>query len=69
MLLGKKNGILTIMETIDISSFEKVLSSLEAILIRYEKENFDIDIRDAVIQRFEYTYSLAIKMVTRFLNL
>ena len=57
------------METIDISSFEKVLSSLEAILIRYEKENFDIDIRDAVIQRFEYTYSLAIKMVTRFLNL
>ena len=57
------------METLDISSFEKALSSLEAILIRYEKDNHDIDIRDAVIQRFEYTYSLAIKMITRFLNL
>ncbi len=57
------------MESLDISSFEKALISLNAIIIRYEKENYDIDIRDAVIQRFEYTYSLAIKMLTRFINM
>lgn len=57
------------MEKLDISSFVKVLDSLKAILLRYEREYNDIDIRDAVIQRFEYTYSLAVKMITRFINL
>lgn len=63
-----KNDILNDMETLDISSFEKALNSLISILERYSREN-DADIRDAVIQRFEYTYSLAIKMITRFINL
>ena len=40
------------MEILDITPFEKALTSLESILNRYEKDNFDIDIRDAVIQRF-----------------
>ena len=57
------------MKNLDITSFENVLSSLNSILIRYEKDNHDIDIRDAVIQRFEYTYSLALKMLNRFLNM
>lgn len=57
------------METLDISSFEKALKSLDSILNRYERDGYDIDIRDAVIQRFEYTYSLAIKMITRFINM
>ena len=57
------------MEKLDITSFEKALSSLNSILLRYEREHNDIDIRDAVIQRFEYTYSLAVKMITRFINL
>lgn len=57
------------METLDISSFKNAINSLNSILLRYEKDNFDIDIRDAVIQRFEYTYSLAIKMITRFINM
>ena len=57
------------MEFLDITPFEKALTSLESILNRYEKDNFDIDIRDAVIQRFEYTYSLALKMIIRFINM
>lgn len=57
------------MKNLDITSFENALNSLNSILIRYEKDNHDIDIRDAVIQRFEYTYSLALKMLNRFLNM
>lgn len=53
---------------IDLTPFEKVLKTLDEIIIRYEKEKNDDAIRDAVIQRFEYTYSLSIKMLTRFLQ-
>lgn len=53
---------------IDLTSFENALKTLDEILIRYDKESHDNAIRDAVIQRFEYTYSLSIKMLTRFLQ-
>lgn len=53
---------------IDLTSFENALKTLDEIIIRYDKENDDNAIRDAVIQRFEYTYSLSIKMLTRFLQ-
>lgn len=56
------------MEKLDITSFEKAINSLSLIISRYERENYDTDIRDAVIQRFEYTYSLAIKMMARYIN-
>lgn len=54
------------METIDLTSFENAINSLIEILLRYSKESEDIAIRDAVIQRFEYTYSLALKMIKRY---
>ena len=53
---------------IDLTPFEKALNTLDEIILRYEKEKHDNAIRDAVIQRFEYTYSLSIKMLTRFLQ-
>ena len=56
------------MKMLDTTSFENAITSLISILARYAREH-DNDIRDAVIQRFEYTYSLAIKMITRFINL
>ena len=34
----------------------------------YDKNPDDIVVRDATIQRFEYTYSLALKMLSRFIN-
>lgn len=55
------------METLNLTSFENAINSLESIILRYEKEN-DIDIRDSVIQRFEYTYSMSLKMISRFLK-
>lgn len=54
---------------LNLSSYEKVLKSLEEIILRYKKEYMDIAIRDALIQRFEYTYSLAIKMIKRYLKI
>lgn len=56
------------MERLDTTSFEKVLNSLIEILVRYNKEPNDVIVRDATIQRFEYTYSLALKMISRFIN-
>ncbi len=53
---------------IDLTPFEKALKTLDEIIERYNRENNDNAIRDAVIQRFEYTYSLSIKMLTRFLQ-
>lgn len=56
------------MNDLDLTSFENAINSLDSIIKRYHNDNFDIDIRDAVIQRFEYTYSLAIKIMTRYIN-
>jgi len=46
-----------------LTTFEKALLSLEKAL-EQPKNEF---IRDSVIQRFEYTYELAWKMLRRFL--
>ena len=54
---------------LDLSSLEKAHESLKEILIRYSKESKDNAIRDAVIQRFEYTYSLSLKMIRRYLEI
>lgn len=56
------------MEKLDITSFENALNSLIEVLVVYEKEPNNIIVRDATIQRFEYTYSLALKMLSRFIN-
>ena len=53
---------------IDLMPFKKALKTLDEIIVRYDKEKDDDAIRDAVIQRFEYTYSLSIKMLIRFLQ-
>ena len=56
------------MEKLDVTSFEKALNSLIDILVRYDNDPTDVVVRDATIQRFEYTYSLALKMLSRFIN-
>lgn len=53
---------------LDFSSFEKALSSLQRVLVRSNSVPGDEDIRDACIQRFEYTYELAFKMLKRQLE-
>ena len=54
------------MEILDLTTFENAINSLISILKRYENEG-DIDFRDSVIQRFEYTYSMSLKMMKRYL--
>ena len=56
------------MEFIDLSSLTKALNSLDEIIERFGRESEDNAIRDAVIQRFEYTFSLAVKILIRYLK-
>lgn len=53
---------------LDISSLKKALASLEEAVVAYQQQanNF---IRDAAIQRFEYTYELSHKMLKRYLEM
>ena len=57
------------MEKLNLKSLEMAIATLDEIILRYDNENFDNAIRDAVIQRFEYTYSLAVNMIWRYLKL
>ena len=50
---------------LDLSSLDKALTSLDRAMIRSQKERSDKELRDAVIQRFEYTYELCWKMMKR----
>lgn len=52
---------------LDLSSYVKAISSLEQALDEYYK-NSNSFMRDACIQRFEYTYELSWKMLKRFLE-
>lgn len=57
------------MKTIDLSALEKTLTSLFEVIKVYNDDKTNLITRDSMIQRFEYTYSLALKMIKRyFLN-
>lgn len=53
---------------LDLSSFQNALNSLNRALVRAQRNPEDEEVRDACIQRFEYTYELAYKMLVRFLE-
>lgn len=50
---------------LDLSALEKAIASLDKSLTRATGTPGDEELRDAVIQRFEYTYELCWKMVKR----
>ncbi len=52
-----------------LDSLERAIDQLERAITRAEKDKKDEEIRDAVIQRFEYTYELAWKMLKRQLEM
>ena len=54
---------------LDISSFSKAVARLEEGLARYEHNKADDQIRDGLIQRFEFTYELSHKMLKRHLEM
>jgi len=53
---------------LNIEPFEKALASLEAALVRHAENPDDDMVRDACIQRFEFTYELSHKMLKRYLE-
>ena len=55
------------MEIIDLTSFEKTLASLFEVIKIYNCDKTDLITRDSMIQRFEYTYSISLKMIERYL--
>lgn len=54
--------------TLDISSFDKALARLREGLARYEQDVSDTQIRDGLIQRFEFTYEISHKTLKRYLE-
>ena len=50
---------------LDLSPLQKALNSLNRAIVRSQKAPDDEELRDAVIQRFEYTYELSWKMLKR----
>ncbi len=53
---------------LDISSFENAITRLAEGLARYQRDTTDEQIRDGLIQRFEFTYELAHKTLKRYLE-
>ena len=53
---------------LELSSFDNAILRLDEGIQRYQKDITDTQIRDGLIQRFEFTYELSHKMLKRFLN-
>lgn len=53
---------------LDFSTFAHVIARLDEGLARYRIDESDAQIRDGLIQRFEFTYDLAHKMLRRALE-
>lgn len=51
-----------------IEPFERAIQRLEEGLARYEADTTDTQIRDGLIQRFEFTYELGHKVLKRYLE-
>lgn len=54
---------------LDISSLIKALASLDEAVTEFRKDQTNKFVRDASIQRFEYTYELCGKMLKRYLEM
>lgn len=53
---------------LDLSPLTNAIKRLDEGLARYETDTNDAQIRDGLIQRFEFTYDLAHKMIRRVLE-
>jgi len=54
--------------TLDLTPFINAVNRLQEGLTRYESDIADTQIRDGLIQRFEFTYELSHKMLKRYLE-
>jgi len=56
------------LKKLDLTSLEKVLTSLQKAIERYGREPEDEEVRDSVIQRFGTSYELCWKMLSKELH-
>jgi len=54
---------------LDLTNLEKALLNLKKAICRTQQEPDDDELRDSVIQRFEYSYELSWKMLKRRLEI
>jgi len=52
--------------TLDLVPFARAITRLDEGWQRYQQDTRDLQIRDGLIQRFEFTYEICIKMLYRF---
>jgi nucleotidyltransferase substrate binding protein (TIGR01987 family) len=55
-------------EKLDLTPLENAINRLSEGLARYEQDTTDTQIRDGLIQRFEFTYEISHKMLKRYLE-
>jgi nucleotidyltransferase substrate binding protein (TIGR01987 family) len=55
-------------QPLDLTSLAKAIQRLSEGLARYQADTSDTQIRDGLIQRFEFTYEISHKMLKRFLE-
>jgi nucleotidyltransferase substrate binding protein (TIGR01987 family) len=55
-------------DTIDLSPLERTINRLSEGWIRYQLDVSDLQIRDGLIQRFEFTYEISHKTLKRYLE-
>lgn len=55
-------------DRLDISPLEKAIDRLDEGLKRYRQDVTDLQIRDGLVQRFEFTYELSHKLLKRYLK-
>jgi nucleotidyltransferase substrate binding protein (TIGR01987 family) len=56
-------------DRLDLTPFENAVQRLAEGLARYQKDTTDTQIRDGLIQRFEFTYEISHKMLKRHLEM
>ena len=55
--------------TLDLTPLSNAVHRLGEGLLRYQSDTSDTQIRDGLIQRFEFTYELSHKMLKRYLEI
>jgi len=55
-------------EKLDLTAFNNAISSLNEALNEYQKDKTNTFVRDSCIQRFEYCYEMAKKILIRYLK-
>lgn len=54
------------METLDFTALENSVYRLKEVVEKYKENENDTIVRDSLIQRFEFTYSISLKLLRRY---